>query len=116
MFSRLSLLRQVVRDPALLKRDFSCLLSIPAASKSFSPCILRSARPGQFICRREFASSGSAWNFPARTLAFFALSSLGVVGGFYVMSYSMKVCVFFVFECSVQISLQKRWISLRDVL
>ena len=64
----------------------------------------------QNVSRREFASSGSTWNFPSRTLAFFALSSMGIVGGFYVMSYSMKVCLPSVFERSAPMSSRKRWI------
>ena len=42
---------------------------------------------------RRFYSSDSAFNLPTRTFTFFVLSSLGIVGGFYVISYSLRVWV-----------------------
>ena len=42
---------------------------------------------------QRFYSSDSAFNLPTRTFTFFVLSSLGIVGGFYVISYSLRVWV-----------------------
>lgn len=40
---------------------------------------------------QRFYSSDSYFNLPTRTFTFFVLSSLGIVGGFYVISYSLRV-------------------------
>lgn len=75
------------QNPTLARRSFMTLTSAQrahmaghASRNMFMPVI-----------RREFASSGSMFNLPTRTLSFFVLSSVGIVGCFYVISYSLQV-------------------------
>ena len=99
------------KTPAIIPR--SCF-SI-ALTRHIQPTISNVARNGKNmitpIKNRSFASSGSSFNLPTRTFAFFTLSSLGIVGGFYVISYSLRVIVFIIFFIySNQISLKQVWI------
>lgn len=67
------------------------MIHTPRSGNALLPLLRDGFSSGRNIVRREFSSSASSWSFPTRSFAFFTLSSLGIVGGFYVMSYSMKV-------------------------
>ena len=82
--------RTVLGRCLVLRRGIS-MIHTPRSGNALLPLLRDGFSSGRNIVRREFSSSASSWSFPTRSFAFFTLSSLGIVGGFYVMSYSMKV-------------------------
>ena len=76
-----------MKKPELFRRSFITAQTAQIARKLSS----KSQKAVTPIMRRSFATSGSSFNLPTRTFAFFTLSSLGIVGGFYVISYSLRV-------------------------
>ena len=75
------------QNPTLARRSFMTLTSAQRAHMA-GHASRNMLIP---VIRREFASSGSMFNLPTRTLSFFVLSSVGIVGCFYVISYSLQV-------------------------
>ena len=81
----------LARKSSFIRRDFRSFLAGQRAAKSRHSAIPGSKQLFTSGFRREFASSGSSFNLPTRTFTFFALSSMGLVGCFYVISYSLQV-------------------------
>ena len=81
----------VLKSSRWIARDFSSLIAcrslVRPVIRGYAP--LRKAIPA--AAHRGFSSSGSSFNLPTRTFTFFVLSSAGIIGGFYVISYSLRV-------------------------
>ena len=80
-----------INKPEILRRSF---ITVTGGRQSVQTARIISSKSQYAIApimRRSFSSSGSSFNLPTRTFAFFTLSSLGIVGGFYVISYSLRV-------------------------
>ena len=83
----------LARKSSFIRKDFCSFL---AGQKTIKYCYPTLHGSSQFVAsgfRRQFASSASSFNLPTRTFTFFTLSSLGLVGCFYVISYSLQVVV-----------------------
>ena len=83
----------LARRSSFIRNDFSSFL----AGQKMIRCRYPALRGANFLVasgfRRQFASSASSFSLPTRTFTFFTLSSLGLVGCFYVISYSLQVVV-----------------------
>lgn len=94
----------LLRRTALLNRSFYSGNLVYRTERLIGPCYMKSKNAVSPIFKRSFASSNSSYSFPIRSLVFFTLSSLGIVGGFYVISYSLRVSFdidffYIVFKC-----------------
>ena len=83
----------VVRQPVVLRRGFRSFLAPQREWQRSFPVFYGAQKMSAPIVRRSFASSNSSFNLPVRSITFFALSSLGLIGCFYVTSYSLQVAV-----------------------
>lgn len=93
----------LARKSSFIRRDFNSFLQSQRRLNYNKSLVQRSQKFVTPVLRREFASSGSSFSLPSRSIAFFVLSSLGIVGGFYVISYSMQVeCVLSVLTVAIK--------------
>ena len=83
----------LAKSSRFLVRDYSSLIvGRSLVRPCYSGCC---ALPKTLPTRsfQRFYSSDTSFNLPTRTFAFFVLSSMGIVGGFYVISYSLRVWI-----------------------
>lgn len=83
----------LLKNPVILRRSIISGTMGRRVEQTIQNASLKGYKTVAPIMKRSFASSKSSFNLPTRTFAFFTLSSLGIVGGFYVISYSLRVRV-----------------------
>lgn len=81
------------RKSSFIRKDFCSFLARQKTVNCCYPTLHGSNPLVTSGFRRQFASSTSSFSLPTRTFTFFTLSSLGLVGCFYVISYSLQVDV-----------------------